>query len=106
MDGKIGWLNPCVRPNTGHQLLFANELAWLLDQRDEDFQSTTAKAKRPIAFQQKALGREQSEGAKADCHGDRTFVTIHICKRMSIWMQSTGVSLGFGVRAWVRAIEA
>src|SRR6266700_6313760 len=69
MDGQIGGLDVQVWPDSGHELLFADQLAWMLDHRDEDIESAATDTNGPVCFKQQPLFRKQPEWAKRDLVG-------------------------------------
>ena len=48
-------LDEHIGPHAGHEFLFGYELVMTFDQRDQDLESTTAKAQRLFAFKQQPL---------------------------------------------------
>ncbi len=66
MDRKIALHDGRARPDAGHQLLLADQLAGALDQGYQDIESTTAEANRLVAVQQEPLRRKQAKGSECD----------------------------------------
>ena len=52
MDPEIGLLDKGAWPDTGHQLILADKLSSSLDQRDQDVERATTRAKRLVALEQ------------------------------------------------------
>jgi hypothetical protein len=42
MDGEIGRLDEYVGPNASHQFLLADQLTWMFEQDNQDFQGTAS----------------------------------------------------------------
>ncbi len=55
-----------ARPDAGDQLFLADKLAGSLEERDQDFQRTTAETDRRLTVEQEAPACKQAEGAERE----------------------------------------
>jgi hypothetical protein len=66
MNGKIGRLDKNIGPDTSHQFLLTDQLAWSLKQDNQDFQSTASDGRWLVAFKQKKLCPEQAKWSEGN----------------------------------------
>src|SRR5262245_25461157 len=71
LNFEIALFNGDVRPSASHELALGDKLAWTLDQRGQDLQSTTAETNGCFTLQQKMLGRKEPERAERESTFDR-----------------------------------
>ena len=71
MNFEIALFDGDARPSASHELALRDKLAWTLDQRSQDLQSTTAETNGYPTLQQNLLSRKEPERAERKSSFDR-----------------------------------